>query len=164
MQKPKPRIAGWIVVLGAIAGVVVAALALFALIQVIPYGKNHTNPPVTGEPKWNSSETRALAKKACFDCHSNETAWPWYSSLAPLSWLIQRDVDEGRKHLNFSEWGVSGNSSADPPQDFKLDQLGPMVDEGEMPPGEYLILHPGARLSADETTRLVDGLTKSLVP
>jgi len=74
------------------------------LIQLIPFGRQHTNPPVVREPAWDSPQTRALAKRACFNCHSNETTWPWYSSVAPVSWLTQRDVNGGRSHLNFSEW------------------------------------------------------------
>jgi hypothetical protein len=73
-------------------------------IQLVPYGRDHGNPPVTGEPTWDASETRALVKQACFDCHSNETEWPAYASIAPVSWLVQRDVNEGRAVLNFSEW------------------------------------------------------------
>ena len=61
----------------------------FALTQVVPYGRNHTNPAVVYEPDWDSPETRALAERACFDCHSNETTWPWYSTIAPISWLTQ---------------------------------------------------------------------------
>src|SRR5215831_3235209 len=74
------------------------------LIQLIPFGREHTNPPVTQEPAWDSPGTRELAKRACFDCHSNETVWPWYSRVAPVSWLTQRDVNGGRRHVNFSEW------------------------------------------------------------
>ena len=73
-------------------------------IQLVPYGREHANPPVTGEPTWDAPETRTLAKQACFDCHSNETEWPAYASIAPASWLVQRDVNEGRAVLNFSEW------------------------------------------------------------
>ena len=81
-------------------------VAIFLLIQLIPYGRDHTNPAVVAEPAWDLPETRALAVRACFDCHSNETIWPWYSNVAPISWLVQRDVDEGREKLNFSEWRV----------------------------------------------------------
>ena len=69
---------------------------VLVLIQFVPYGRSHTNPPVTGEPKWSSARVRQLTKDACFDCHSNETTWPWYSNVAPVSWLVQRDVDSGR--------------------------------------------------------------------
>jgi hypothetical protein len=74
----------------------------FLAIQLVPYGRDHTNRPVTGEPKWDSPATRADAVTACFDCHSNQTVWPWYSNIAPMSWLIQHDVDEGRAALNWS--------------------------------------------------------------
>ena len=99
-MKKITRILGIIVLIG---------LVLFALIQLVPYGRSHKNPPVVQEPNWDA-QTRAIAKKACFDCHSNEVVWPWYSNIAPVSWLVQRDVDEGRRHLNFSEWGSKGLS------------------------------------------------------
>src|SRR3984957_3077392 len=79
-------------------------LIVAALIQFVPFGHTHTNPPTTKEPAWNLPETRVLFHRACFDCHSNETVWRWYSNVAPVSWLVQRDVNGGRTHLNFSEW------------------------------------------------------------
>lgn len=136
------------VLLGVI-GLVVAALIGFGLLQLVPYGRNHTNPPVVIEPTWDSAQTRALAARACFDCHSNETTWPWYSNVAPVSWLIQRDVDEGRQRLNFSEWNR--------PQ-RERQRLAGIVQEGEMPPWYYVILHPTANLSNAETQQLADGL------
>ena len=78
---------------------VVSGLFLLA-IQLIPYGRAHANPPVLAEPAWDSPATRDLAVRACFDCHSNETVWPWYSNIAPVSWLVQRDVDGGRNKAN----------------------------------------------------------------
>jgi hypothetical protein len=66
-----------------IVRILLGAVALFALIQVVPYGRSHTNPPVQSEPKWDSPQTRALAVRACYDCHSNETTWPWYTNVAP---------------------------------------------------------------------------------
>src|SRR5437764_214194 len=86
-------------------GLVVLALVLFGLMQLVPTGISYTNPPVVSEPNWDSPQTRALAQRACFDCHSNETTWPWYSHVAPVSWLLARDVIEGRSRLNFSTWG-----------------------------------------------------------
>ena len=80
-----------------------AGLLLIAA-QFVPYGRDYRNPPVIQEPAWDSPATRALAKQACFDCHSNETVWPAYAKVAPISWLIAHDVDEGRSVLNFSEW------------------------------------------------------------
>ena len=73
--------------------------AAFILIQFVPFGRDHTNPPTSKEPAWDSPETKALIRRACFDCHSNETTWPWYSNVAPVSWLTQRDVNGGRGHL-----------------------------------------------------------------
>ena len=130
---------------------VVAVIVLFGLIQLVPYGRNHTNPAVVAEPPWNSPQTRALAVRACFDCHSNETVWPWYSNVAPVSWLIQRDVDEGRLRLNWSEWGVAGTR-------FERDSGAEAVLEGRMPPWFYLPLHPAAQLTASEKQQLVNGL------
>jgi len=122
------------------------------LIQLVPYGREHINPPVIREPAWDSPGTRTLAKQACFDCHSHETVWPWYSKIAPLSWLVQYDVNEGRKELNFSDW--QGKREGERP-----DKIGKEVAEGEMPPLQYLINHAGARLSAADKQRLIDGLT-----
>lgn len=118
------------------------------VIQLVPYGRDHENPPVAAEPSWDSAQTRELAVRACFDCHSNETVWPWYSSVAPMSWLVQRDVDEGREELNYSEWngGQEGDESAE------------SVRQGWMPPNSYTAIHPDARLTEAELAALADGL------
>src|SRR5512134_2904759 len=84
---------------------VLGVIMLIAVgLQLVPYGRNHTNPPVQSAPQWDSPHTREWFARACADCHSNETVWPWYSNIAPISWLVQRDVDEGRRALNYSEW------------------------------------------------------------
>jgi hypothetical protein len=128
-------------------------LGTFLAIQLVPYGRNHTNPPISGEPMWDAPQTRALAKQACFDCHSNETEWPAYSSIAPASWLVQRDVNEGRAVLNFSEW-------ARPQEEAK--KASEEVLEGEMPPVAYTLVHAHARLNAADRDRLAQGLAKTL--
>ena len=130
------------------------ALGLFVLIQFVPYGQNHTNPPVTQEPKWDSPQTRALAVRACFDCHSNLTKWRWYSNVAPVSWLIQRDVDGGRSQFNFSEWNK--------PQDISAGDLADSIRSGSMPPWFYVIPHPNAKLNAAEKLALMRGLAATL--
>ena len=136
----------------AILFLVLAGIILFGLIQLVPYGRNHNNPPVAQEPKWDSPQTRELAARACFDCHSNETVWPWYTNIAPFSWLIQNDVDEGRQKLNFSNYtGVR-----------ELEEVPGVILEGKMPPLQYLIVHPNAKLSNQEKQSLADGLTASL--
>ncbi len=76
-------------------------ILIFVLIQLIPVTK--TNPPVTAEIK-ATTEMMSILVKSCYDCHSNQTSWPWYSRIAPVSWLISRHVEEGREHVNFSEW------------------------------------------------------------
>jgi hypothetical protein len=131
----------------------VAAIALgvlvvaFAVIQAVPYGRDHSNPAVRQEPAWDSPQTRALAVDACFDCHSNQTSWPWYSNIAPFSWLIQSDVDNGREALNFSEWDheQEGEDAVE------------SVQDGSMPPDYYGWLHPKARLSSEERQALIRG-------
>lgn len=140
-----------LVTLLMIAAIVLVVLAL--LIQFLPYGHTHTNPPVVKEPNWNSPETRQIAQKACFDCHSNETIWPWYSNIAPMSWLVQRDVDVARSRMNFSDWGRIS---------VEVGEIIEIVSEGEMPPFQYLLMHPGARLSEQEKTRFIDGINATL--
>ncbi len=134
-----------------ITGLVIGGVLLAA--QVVPYGRDHSNPPVTAEPQWNAPGTRALALRACFDCHSNQTRWPWYSNVAPVSWLVQADVDEGRRVLNFSEW-TRGFEEAQ--------ESGETVRNQEMPPRSYLLLHPEAKLSDAERQQLAAGLDATL--
>jgi mono/diheme cytochrome c family protein len=133
------------------AGIGLAA-AILAL-QLVPYGRSHTNPAGRVEPRWDSRVTRALAVRACYDCHSNETVWPWYSFVAPVSWLAQRDVDEGRRKLNFSEW--------DQPQK-EARESAKAVRKGEMPPWFYALVQPDARLTAAESEALIAGLGATL--
>src|SRR5262245_29295439 len=87
-----------------VASVAVSIVGLFAVMQLIPYGRDRSNPPVVQEPAWDSPRTRELAVRACFDCHSNETQWPDYARVAPLSWMVGRDVEVARSVLNFSDW------------------------------------------------------------
>ena len=134
-----------------IGAAVIVAGAL--LIQAAPYGRSHKNPPVMSEPPWDSPRTRDLAVRACFDCHSNETAWPWYSNVAPVSWLVQNHVDEGRAALNFSEW-------TQPRQ--RVRESSETVAEGEMPPAYYYLFGAHKRLTDAEKQELVTGLTTSL--
>ena len=129
---------------------VLSVLVIAILIQLIPYGHDHTNPSINVEPRWDSPETRALAQRACFDCHSNQTVWPWYSSIAPVSWLIYQDVTEGREHINFSDWNRLAHQH--------LDELQEVFEENSMPPASYLLLHPTARLSPAERQKLFAGL------
>ncbi len=125
-----------------------AAIGGFLLIQLAPFGRNHTNPAVVQEPTWDSPQTRALFERACADCHSNNTVWPWYSQVAPISWLVYRDTMEGRQKFNVSEWNrpQEGGEAAE------------TVIKGEMPPLIYLPTHPEARLTTAEKEQLIRGL------
>ena len=127
----------------------------FLLIQLVPYGRNHNNPPVISEPNWDSPQTQELAQRACYDCHSNETVWPWYSNIAPVSWLVQHDADEGRQFLNFSTWG-SGGEGREPGEAIEV------LSQGRMPPPIYLITHPEARLKTAEKQALIEGLRATI--
>ena len=122
---------------------------LLLIAQAVPYGREHQNPSVVAEPPWNSPRTRELFFRACKDCHSNETQWPWYSTIAPVSWLVTHDVNEGRHHFDVSEWGRKRNHG---------DEAAKMVREGEMPLWYYLPMHPEAQLTLRERDELVAGL------
>ena len=125
------------------------ALAVVAGIQLVPYGREHANPPVAREPAWDAPRTRELFFRACKDCHSHETKWPWYSFVAPASWLVEYDVAEGRSHFDVSDWGRAHNEG---------DEAAEMVREGEMPLWYYVVAHAEARLSESEREDLVAGL------
>ena len=111
-----------------------------------------TNPPVTGEPAWDSPQTRLLAQRACFDCHSNETVWPWYDRLPVSSWLAVFDTVRGRRSLNFSEWQPGGRSR----------EVSEVIQRGSMPPSIYTLVHPNAILTTQEKQQLIQGLQNSL--
>lgn len=132
--------------------IVGGALAAFLLAQAVPYGRDHTNPPVTQALKFDSPRTEALFAGACGDCHSNLTKWPWYTNIAPVSWLVQHDVEDGRGALNVSEWNK--------PQP-ELGDITEQISSGEMPPWQYTPLHPAADLSSAEKRDLIAGLTRS---
>jgi len=134
-----------------IAGSIVIA---FGLLQLVPY--RVSNPTVTGEPKWDSPQTRALVVAACYDCHSNQTKTPWYGKVAPISWWLTNHVDDGRAALNFSEWNL--------PQGRKSQRAAEAVQRGSMPPSYFTWfgLHSNAKLTSAQRAALVAGLVKSL--
>jgi mono/diheme cytochrome c family protein len=141
------RLTKWARVGGLIAPV------LLVVIQFVPYGRAHTRPPVRQEPAWDLPATRDLTRRACFDCHSNETPWPWYADVAPLSWLIQSDVDGGRRRLNFSEWDRTQRAAGRASRTVRRDT---------MPPWYYLPWHAQARLTDAERQALIRGLERIL--
>lgn len=133
------KLVGWL----ALAG-----LAGFVLIQAVPYGRQHSDPTPTKEARWSNPQARAAFNAGCADCHSDHTNWRWYSNVAPASWLIQKDVNEGRGILNLSEW--------DKPQP-ELGDIVEQISSGGMPPLQYKIAHSEAKLSAAQKRELIAG-------
>lgn len=120
----------------------IVAASLFALIQLIPVTR--TNPTITKDLS-APAQVEAVLRRGCYDCHSNETRWPWYAHFAPASWVVARDVNQGRKHLNFSTWD---KYSDDPGTVIrKLKGIGELSGNGQMPRWYYMPMHPMARLS-----------------
>ncbi len=125
-------------------------IILFIGIQFVPYGKDHTNPKSISEPQWDKPKTRTTFFKLCGDCHSNETTWPIYSNVAPVSWLVQNDVDEGREKLNVSMWNVQErNKGNDAAHEY---------EEGDMPPWIYTLPRPQTKLPQSEKEEFINGL------
>lgn len=131
----------------------VAVAAVFILIQLVPVEQSNRSFDRTKSfeaAEKPTPELEALLRRSCYDCHSDQTAWPWYSRIAPGSWLITKDVRDGRKKLNLSEWGNMETDEAE-------NRMGELCDEvrgGTMPPKAYLLLHPGARLTQKDVSAI----------
>lgn len=132
-------------------GSIIILILIFGGLQVRALTKDYENPPVIQEPNWDSPRTRELAERACFDCHSNETKWPWYSHVYPVSGMLEHDVIEGRKVLNFSEWTVGHEA-------LRPEEIVETVSKGQMPLPYYVLLHPEADFSDIERSELINGL------
>ena len=132
-----------------LAKVGLGAVTCLVLAQLVPYGRGRDNPPVSGEPPWDAPRTRELFQRACGDCHGHATRWPWYSRVAPVSWLVARDVHEGRAYFNVSTWD-EGPRLAEAAAHY--------YEVGAMPLWFYLPLHPEAALSDEERAQLLAGL------
>lgn len=124
-------------------------VGVLMLIQFVPYGRSHENPFVPRPVHWDSARTKDLFTQACQDCHSNLTNWRWYDSIAPGSWLVQHDVEDGRRRLNVSEW------SQPQPDVHEVERA---ILGGDMPPLQYKIVHSGGRLSQAERRDLARGM------
>jgi hypothetical protein len=134
---------------------VLGVMVLGVAIQVVQVRRD--NPPVRGMLTSAPADVSSLLHRACYNCHSHETIWPWYSYVAPASWLVAQDVHDGRRHLNFSTWSEYG------PKDRlkKLTGISTFVQEKDMPPWFYLPLHAEARLSADDIAKLSEWADES---
>lgn len=127
--------------------ILIAVVVILVVVQFIPVER--TNPPVT--ENINSPENiSAILRVSCYDCHSNETQWPWYSYVVPVSFLVTGDVNKGRKHLNFSEW----DKYDDKKKDKKLEEIIEVVEENEMPLPKYLIIHSDAEIDSEKLRML----------
>ena len=136
------------VVLGSAA---VAAVVVGVAIQLVPFGRAHSNGAITGEPAWADAATRELVVRACYDCHSNEVEYPWYASVAPVSWAVEMHVNQGRSAVNYSTFATDPGDA---------DESVEVVLDGSMPPGYFTRfgLHPEARLTDAEREQLIAGL------
>jgi hypothetical protein len=136
----------------ALRGLGILLLIVVALQFVRP---ERTNPPVDPTARMQvhvqvPPEVQAILDRSCRDCHSNETRWPWYSAVAPMSFLLVHDVTEGRDELNFSEWSDYDEETAGK----QLQHICEEVREGEMPIKAYALVHPEAKLSPQDVERL----------
>jgi hypothetical protein len=134
------------------------ALTAFVVLQFLPIWwfeptTNLTNPPVLNDIRWNSPETAGMMERACYMCHSNETRLPLYMQVAPLSWVAAQRVNNAREVLNFSEQRADQISAEDVIE---------AIENGSMPPAQYLLLHPEAQLSAREKAQLIAGIRATL--
>lgn len=136
-----------------VLGILGVLLMAFIGIQFIPMDHVVANPAVVREPLWDSPETRALVKRACFDCHSNETEWPWYARVQPMTMLLEQDIRAGRSLMNFSDWKDVTFINAD--------LIEKKLRSGEMPLPKYVLMHPEAKLSDAEIDALVTGLART---
>jgi hypothetical protein len=129
--------------------VLLALAIVFVAIQFVPFGWWHDNPPVVDDAPWPDAAAASVARSSCYACHSNETDWPLYSYVAPMSWLVRNDVESGRDEFNFSDWDRSEGDA---------DKAVEVIQEGSMPPDRYTLAHRDASLSAEEQDVLVSAL------
>ena len=137
-------------------GVLLSLMVLLVAIQLAPSGV--TNPPSKGEVR-APPEIQDTLRRSCYDCHSNQTRWPWYGHVAPFSWAVARDVELGRRQLNFSEWGDYYPVT----RRRKLQWMGRALRQEEMPPLSYRLIHPSSRLSRRDRAQLERWIDTELV-
>ena len=144
--------------------VFMGVIVLVAVMQLIPV--NRVNPAVVDPIVFADPAVEAIAKKGCYDCHSNVTAWPWYSYIAPVSWVVVHHVEEGRARLNFSDIAMTlshGGEGGEPhPPAEILEHTQEEMERGSMPPAYYRLTHPEANLTTEEQTKLLEGIRQAL--
>lgn len=127
--------------------IVMAFVVLLAGVQLVRPAR--TNPPAANPFPIGDPQVESILRRSCFDCHSNETRWPWYSEVAPMSWKIVSHVSDGREHMNFSDW--NGEKATK-----RFDEICEEVREGEMPIKGYVLLHRDATLSSGDMDALCE--------
>ena len=133
---------------------VIFVLLIIVFIGIQFVETERTNPAVTAEIQ-APNEIKSILRNSCYDCHSNQTEWPLYSRIAPVSWFIINDVDSGREHLNFSDWG----KYADALKEKKLKEIWEQINEDRMPPKAYTFLHPGSEIELNEKNTIKKWIT-----
>ena len=131
--------------------VAVVGLLVALGLQLVPYGRRHSNPQVVQDAPWPNAASEEVARASCYSCHSNETDWPLYSYIAPMSWLVRRDVERGRDELNFSDWARFADVADDAVE---------VIESGAMPPDRYTAIHRAAKLTAEERAVLIAALAE----
>jgi hypothetical protein len=128
----------------------VGMVLLIALVAIQFVPVERTNPPVESDVP-TAPELKTVLRRSCYDCHSNETRWPWYSYVAPVSWLLANDVKEGRREVNFSVWNqFTGSRRA-----RKFKEIVEQVEQGKMPQWYYVLVHPEAKLSDGDKEMII---------
>ncbi len=143
------------IILRVLKWIAIVLIVVFLGIQFIRPAR--TNPPVDESQTifartQMTPQVSAILERSCSDCHSNKTVWPWYSNVAPVSWLICDDVNKGRQALSLSEWVKLDQDR----QERKLRQICDEVSDAVMPLSSYLPMHPQARLSAEDKKTICD--------
>jgi len=140
----------------AVFSCIAITIVALAAAQLVPIARD--NPPAQLAVQWDSPQTENLARRACMDCHSNETRWPWYAAVAPGSWLLRSHVSGARGQFNLSALNtVPEFRRARLPDDAAM-----QIRTGNMPPKDYLFMHPDARLTDAEKAQLIEGMRQSL--
>lgn len=135
----------------------IAIFLVFLLLAIQSIRIDKTTEPVNPETDFialtsANSDVAGMLKTACYDCHSNQPTYPWYTNIAPVSWWIKHHIDEGSHHLNFSIWGTYKEKR----KNHKLDECVEMIEEGEMPMSSYTLMHGDAKLTDAQKLQLVE--------
>ena len=142
---------------GAGVGIGFSGLVLlWALVSLLVHPLRHDISDRASAPLLPGAEidpsVANVFSRACINCHSEKTRWPWYSQVAPASWLVEDDVKRARKHLNLSRWDGLGTAE----QRVLLTAIATVIENREMPPRRYVLLHPEAKLSADDSVQVIE--------